>query len=35
MTIEGEWIDRIIALPDARIEIVMACAPDGTGRSSS
>lgn len=31
MTIEGEWIDRIIAVPDARVEIVMASAPDGTG----
>lgn len=31
MTIEDRWVDRIIALPDARVEIVMAKAPDGTG----
>jgi hypothetical protein len=31
MTVEGEWLDRIVDLPDARVEIVMARAPDGTG----
>jgi catechol 2,3-dioxygenase-like lactoylglutathione lyase family enzyme len=30
MTIEGEWVDRIIALPDARVEVVMVRLPDGT-----
>jgi catechol 2,3-dioxygenase-like lactoylglutathione lyase family enzyme len=31
MAVEGEWIDRIIGLAAARVEIVMARAPDGTG----
>jgi catechol 2,3-dioxygenase-like lactoylglutathione lyase family enzyme len=31
MTVEGEWLDRIVDLPGARVEIVMARAPDGTG----
>ena len=26
----GEWIDRIIGLDDATVEVVMARAPDGT-----
>lgn len=31
MTVEGDWLDRIIDLRDARVEIVMARAPDETG----
>lgn len=31
MTVEGEWVDRIIDVPGTRVEIVMARAPDGTG----
>jgi catechol 2,3-dioxygenase-like lactoylglutathione lyase family enzyme len=30
MTVEGEWVDRIIGLPDARVEAVMVRLPDGS-----
>ena len=30
MTVEGEWVDRIVGLEDVRVEVVMARAPDGT-----
>lgn len=30
MSIEGEWVDRIIAVPQARVEVVMVRLPDGT-----
>lgn len=29
MTVEGEWLDRILGLPNARVEVVMARTPDG------
>jgi catechol 2,3-dioxygenase-like lactoylglutathione lyase family enzyme len=31
-TVEGEWVDNIIGLKDARAEIVMVRTPDGTGK---
>jgi catechol 2,3-dioxygenase-like lactoylglutathione lyase family enzyme len=30
MTVAGEWVDRIIDLPDARVEAVMVRTADGT-----
>src|SRR4051794_27115641 len=30
MIVEGEWVDRIIDLPEARVEAVMVRLPDGT-----
>lgn len=29
MIVEGEWLDRILGLPDARVEVVMVRTPDG------
>jgi catechol 2,3-dioxygenase-like lactoylglutathione lyase family enzyme len=32
MRLEGEWIDRIIGVSGAQVEVVMVGAPDGSGR---
>jgi catechol 2,3-dioxygenase-like lactoylglutathione lyase family enzyme len=29
-TVQGPWLDRILNLPDARVEVVMVSLPDGT-----
>jgi catechol 2,3-dioxygenase-like lactoylglutathione lyase family enzyme len=29
-TVDGEWVDRILGLPDVQVEAVMVRTPDGT-----
>jgi catechol 2,3-dioxygenase-like lactoylglutathione lyase family enzyme len=30
--VEGEWVDRVNAIDDVRVDIAMMCTPDGHGR---
>lgn len=31
-TVEGEWVDNIIGLKDARVDVVVVQTPDGSGK---